>query len=64
MKSIKLEDAKEVVRMRVEELHTNPFELLGRWNFRKKQDALFDKTMIEALELYIEEKGLNWDETV
>lgn len=37
MKSIKLEDAKEVVRMRVEELHTNPFELLGRWNVRKSK---------------------------
>lgn len=64
MKSIKLEDAKEVVRMRVEELHTNPFELLGRWNVRKKQDVLFDKTMIEAIELYIEEKGFDWNETV
>ena len=52
------------VKFEIEDLNKNPFELLGRYYIRAKQDIFFNKTMIKALELYIEEKRISWDKAL
>ena len=54
----------ESVEFSVEFLHENPFEMLGRYMIRAEQDIFFNKTMIEAVKVYIKEHNLKWDETV
>ena len=46
----------------VEELGEDPIRLLGEYHLRTIQDPSFNKTMIEALEDYIDVKGIEWDE--
>ena len=46
----------------VEELGEDPIRLLGEYHLRAIQDPFFNKTMIEALEDYIDMKGIEWDE--
>lgn len=46
----------------VEELGEDPIRLLGEYHLRAIQDPSFNKTMIEALEDYIDVKGIKWDE--
>lgn len=46
----------------VEELREDPIRLLGEYHLRAIQDPFFNKTMIEALEDYIDVKGIEWDE--
>lgn len=46
----------------VEELGEDPIRLLGKYHLRAIQDPFFNKTMIEALEDYIDVKGIEWDE--
>lgn len=46
----------------VEELGEDPIRLLGEYHLRAIQDQSFNKTMIEALEDYIDVKGIEWDE--
>ncbi len=52
----------ESVTFEVEQLHANPFEMLGRYIIRAKQDMFFNKTMIEAVEKYIDEHHISWNE--
>lgn len=46
----------------VEELGEDPIRLLGEYHLRAIQDPFFNKTMIEALEDYIDVKGIEWYE--
>lgn len=46
----------------VEELGEDPIRLLGEYHLRAIQDPSFNKPMIEALEDYIDVKGIEWDE--
>lgn len=46
----------------VEELEEDPIRLLGEYHLRAIQYPSFNKTMIEALEDYIDVKGIEWDE--
>lgn len=52
----------ESVTFEVEQLHANPFEMLGRYIIRARQDMFFNKTMIAAVEKYIDEHQMKWDE--
>ncbi len=54
----------EQVKFEVEFLKHNIFEEYGRALIRAKQDPFFNKTMIEAYEMYIKENGLRWDATI
>ena len=40
----------------------DPIRLLGEFTLRAKQDVFFNKTMIIALEKYIEEHGIKWND--
>ena len=51
----------ESVIFDVERLHQSPITLLGKWTLRAKQDRLFNPTMIEALNAYIDQHGIRWD---
>lgn len=51
----------ECVEFEIETLHKNPFEELGRAIIRAKQDAFFNKTMIEAWEKYIMDHNIRWN---
>ena len=46
----------------IEELGEDPIRLLGEYHLRAIQDPSFNKTMIKALEDYIDVKGIEWDE--
>lgn len=50
----------ESVQFCVERLHDNPFEMLGRFIIRSKQDVLFNSNMIIAAERYIEDHNIKW----
>ncbi len=54
----------ESVEFEVECLHGNPFEMLGRYMIRAEQDVFFNKTMIEAVKVYIKENNLRWDHKI
>ncbi len=54
----------ESVKFDIEFLHHDPFEMLGRWTIRAKQDAFFNKTMITALEQYIESHNMKWNDGI
>ena len=45
----------------IEILHRNIFEAYGKALVRAKQDIFYNKTMIKAYELYIENNGIRWD---
>lgn len=51
----------ESVTFDVEELHENPFEMLGRYIIRAEQDVFFNDIMIEAVKKYIKDHKLNWN---
>ena len=59
-----LEACMESVKFDIEFLHSNPFEMLGRWMVRAEQDIFFNKTMIKALKQYIAENNIRWDDTI
>lgn len=40
----------------------DPIRLLGEFYLREKQDKFFNPTMKKALEQYIEENGIKWDD--
>lgn len=46
----------------IEELGEDPIRLLGEYHLRAIHDPSFNKTMIKALEDYIDVKGIEWDE--
>lgn len=46
----------------VEELGEDPIRLLGEYHLRAIQDPSFNETMIEALEDYIDVKGIEWND--
>lgn len=48
----------------IEECKRNPFELLGRYCIRAEQDIFFNKTMIDALKKYIEDRCICWNSEV
>ena len=50
------------VKFDIEKLGYDPIRLLGEFTLRAKQDILFNKTMIEALMLYIEQHNIKWDD--
>ena len=52
---------RESVQMWVEVFHKDPIRLLGEYTLRAKQDVLFNKTMITALEEYIDEHNIRWN---
>lgn len=51
----------ESVKFYVEFHKKSPIELLGKWTLRARQDKCFNKTMIEALNAYIDEHQIKWD---
>lgn len=53
---------KRSVTFEIEELHEDPFEMLKEYEQRAKEDVFFNIGMIEAVKLYIEEKGLTEEE--
>lgn len=57
-----MEACLESVAFDIEHLHKNPFQLLGEYIIRAKQDPFFNKTMIAACEKYIEDKGIRWND--
>lgn len=57
-----LEACMRSVKFEIEELNGNPFEMLGRYTIRAKQDLFFNKTMITAVEKYIEDNGIEWNQ--
>lgn len=52
----------ESIEFDVEVLKRDPFEMLEKFEQRAKEDIFFNKTMIEAVKQYIEEKGLTQEE--
>lgn len=56
-----IEACKKSIEFHVEECGEDPIRLLGEYHLRRKQDIFFNTTMITALEQYIEEKGIKWD---
>lgn len=46
----------------IETLNRDPFEMLAEFEQRAKEDIFFNKTMVEAVKQYIEEKGLTREE--
>lgn len=57
-----LEACYDNVTFYIECLHQNPFELLGKYIIRSKQEMLFNKTMIEAVYKYIEDHDIKWSD--
>lgn len=57
-----IEACRKSVEFYVEECGDDPIRLLGEYHLRRKQDICFNTTMIAALEQYIEEKGIKWDD--
>lgn len=57
-----IEACRKSIRFSVEECGKDPIRLLGEYHLRAKQDVFFDETMIKALEQYIEENGIKWDD--
>lgn len=45
----------------IEAMHEDPIRLYGEFQLRAKQDILFNKTMIIALEDYIAEHNIKWN---
>lgn len=52
----------ESVEFDVEFLHKDPIRMLGEYTLRAKQDVFFNKTMIEALNQYIESHNIKWNQ--
>ena len=61
MADFSLKACLESVTFSVEELHENPFEMLGRYTIRAEQDIFFNDLMIEAVKKYIKDHKLSWD---
>lgn len=61
MADFSLSACMESVTFSIEELHENPFELLGRYIVRAEQDIFFNKTMIEAVKQYISDHDMKWN---
>lgn len=59
-----LEACMESVKMEIELCHEDPIRLLGEFTLRAEQDLFFNKTMIDALKLYISEHGIKWNDGV
>lgn len=57
-----MEACMDSVKFDIEKLGYNPIELLGVFTLRAKQDVMFNKTMIDALMLYIEQHNIKWDD--
>lgn len=57
-----IEACRKSIKCSVEECGDDPIRLLGEYHLRAKQDVFFNKTMIKALEQYIEENGIKWDD--
>ena len=46
----------------IETLKENPIEMLGEYTLRARQDRFFNGIMLKALNAYIDEKGIRWDD--
>lgn len=57
-----LKACKESVEFSVEFLHEDPIRLLGEYTLRAAQDPFFNRTMITALNEYIAEHGIKWND--
>lgn len=55
-----IETCYESVKFDIETLHKNVFELLGKYTVRAEQDKFFNKTMINAVKLYIKRNNISW----
>lgn len=55
-----IETCYESVKFDVEKLNRNVFELLGKYTIRAEQDNFFNKTMIDAVKLYIRRNNISW----
>ena len=61
MADFSLKACLESVEFEVEVLKRNVFEELGRAIVRAEQDIFFNKKMIEAYKIYINEHELRWN---
>ena len=52
----------ESVKSHIETLHEDPLKLLADFRKRAEEDVFFNKTMIDALEKYMEEHGITEEE--
>lgn len=52
----------DAVKHHIEINKEDPIRLLGKFTLRAKQDPLFNKTMVEALEQYIQENNIQWND--
>lgn len=57
-----MEACMDSVAFHVETLEEDPFDLLADFEQRAEEDVYFNKTMIDAVKQYIEEKGLTQEE--
>lgn len=57
-----LEACKRDIEFSIERLHYDPIRLLGEYTLRAAQDSFFNKTMITALNEYIAEHGIKWND--
>ena len=55
-----IETCYESVKLDVEKLNRNVFELLGKYTVRAEQDNFFNKIMIDAVKLYIKRNNISW----
>jgi len=52
----------DAVKQHIEIHKEDPIRLLGKFTLRAQQDPLFNKTMVEALEKYIQENNIQWND--
>ncbi len=62
MNEYSLHSCMDTIEFCVENLHENPFELLGKYIVRAEQDTSFNHTMIDAMKEYISKKGIHWND--